>query len=127
MAWEWAKKTGRIVGWPARKLGEQFGAGAVDGAATAVSAKIAPSISTPAPPEKVQPSMFGVNRNTNVAGWAVIVWQILQVIVPILLPDAPKISAETNLQITGLIAGGGLLAAKDKQVSGSGDSARRDS
>ena len=109
----WVKKLN-----PVDALAKRAGRKAVEGAIEAI---------TP-PQQKGTGSMFGVNKTTTGAGWAVIIWQIVQVIVPILLPQLAgvQVSAETNAAVTGAIVGAGLLGAKDAKVTGVGSNARRE-
>lgn len=106
----WVKKLN-----PLDALAKRAGRKAVEGAVEAIT------------PHKEKDSMFGVNKSTNAAGWAVIIWQIVQIVVPILLPQLSgvQVSAETNVAVTGLITGAGLLKAKDEKVTGAGPSAHR--
>lgn len=68
--------------------------------------------------------MFGINKKTNGAGWAIIIWQIVQILVPIFIPggEAVQVSPETNVAVTGAIAGFGLTQSKDNNVTGAGTS-----
>lgn len=126
----------RWLGWPIRKVGQQFGRGATEGVLAEVKDQAAsygpPTFDHP-PPEgaSAMPSFLGVNKNTNAAGWALIIWQIVQIVVPILIPGghAIQVAPETNVAVTGAITGMGLLSAKDKTVVGAGttgpDAARK--
>ena len=71
------------------------------------------------PEPKETTPMLGINKNTTAAGWLLIIWQIAQIVVPLFLPAA-QVSAETNVAVSGLIAGSGLVGAKDKGVTGAG-------
>lgn len=68
--------------------------------------------------------MLGTNRNTNAAGWAILIWQIVQLVVPHFLPAA-GVDPSTNIAVTGLISAAGHFSAKDKEVTGAGATATR--
>lgn len=116
----WLRTVGRIVAWPVRTpveaLAKRAGKKAVEGALEAIT-----------PPQKEGNAMLGINKFTNGSGLAVLIWQIVQVVVPLLLPQlsAVQVSPETNVAVSTAILAGGLLKSKDADVTGAGDAARR--
>jgi hypothetical protein len=68
--------------------------------------------------------MLGVNKDTNLAGWLHIAWQVLQVIGLITGHPIPG-GVTGNLAGVGVISAYSSFKAKDAKVTGADGSARR--
>lgn len=105
---------GRGLGAPFRAMGRQFAQGAVESAETQLRARLDPS---PEPPAKgaTMPGVLGHNRWTNLVGIVTLIYQVLKVVVPLLQGQPPEVSAQ---DIPTTVLGIGMLAAKDRDVTG---------